>query len=65
MSGMFYLLNYKLGKKIVRNNIGFGQILVLLILCFLLFGDFSKLYSFVKKFLQNANKEIKKKNFRK
>ena len=43
----------------MRNNIGLGQILILLTLCFLLFGDFSKLYSFVKKTLQNANKEIK------
>ena len=59
MSGMFYLLNYKLFKKIMRNNIGLWQILVLLLLCFLLFGDFSKLYSVLKKFLTNANKEIK------
>ena len=45
MSGMFYLLNYKPKKN--RENkmrqIGFGQLLVLLVLCFLLFGDLNKL----------------------
>ena len=36
-------------------NVGFGQILVLVLLCFLLFGDFS---SFKKKFV-DAGKQIK------
>lgn len=35
-------------------NIGFGQILVLILLCFLLFGDFSSL----KKKLINVGKQI-------
>ena len=43
----------------MRNNIGFGQILILVLLCFLFFGDFSKLYLALKKFFKNANKEIK------
>ena len=46
MSGMFCHLNYELRdqKKItVMRNIGLGQILVVLLLCFLLFGDLSSL----------------------
>lgn len=43
----------------MKNNIGFGQILVLLFLCILLFGDFSKLYLTVTKFFTRASKEIK------
>lgn len=43
----------------MRNNIGFGQILIVVLLCFLLFGDFSKLYVAVKKFLRTTSKEIK------
>lgn len=36
-------------------NIGFGQILVLLLLCFLLFGDFARL----RKILIEMGKKIK------
>lgn len=43
----------------MRGNIGFGQILVLLLLGFLLFGDFFKLHSVLKKFFINVNKTIK------
>lgn len=55
MSGMFYQLNYKLyDKKKIMRNIGLGQILVLLLLCFLLFGDFSSL----KKSFINISKSV-------
>ena len=46
-------------------NISFGQILILLILCFLLFGDFvsfkKKFVVFVKKFVKVFSKENRKK----
>jgi hypothetical protein len=39
-------------------NIGIGQILVLLLLCFLLFGDFSSLNKSFKKILIDSGKLI-------
>nr|QYJ09262.1 Sec-independent protein translocase component tatA/E [Pleurosigma sp. mgcode 4] len=46
-------------------NISFGQILILLFLCFLLFGDFislkKKLLVVIKKFIKLISKENRKK----
>lgn len=46
-------------------NISFGQILILLFLCFLLFGDFvnikKKLLVFIKKLVKLFSKENRKK----
>jgi hypothetical protein len=67
MSGMFYLLNYKpfIFLKNKMRNIGFGQFLVLLLLCFLLFGDFAglkkKLIDFTKLTISFFSKNSRKK----
>nr|YP_010377412.1 Sec-independent protein translocase component tatA/E [Navicula tsukamotoi]QYB23099.1 Sec-independent protein translocase component tatA/E [Navicula tsukamotoi] len=42
-------------------NIGFGQILVLILLCFLLFGDVSRLKEKLLKFCNSIGKKFRKK----
>lgn len=46
-------------------NIGFGQILVLLLLCFFLFGDFISLKKKLIDLSKNVNSYISKKNRKK
>ena len=64
MSSMFYQLNYRPNqnniKKFFMRNISIGQIIVLLIICFLLFGDFQLLKRKSKYFLTKFNKFFKK-----
>lgn len=46
-------------------NISFGQIIVLIIICIFLFGDFSKIKSYLKVINKNYNTFINKKHRKK